>query len=94
MVSRSRQKNRKGISQLSEDIISTSTCIEEEICLKERKMEFMKRIYKLDQISKEVVLLRITGAFSFREIGELLNKNENWARVTFYRAKQKIGKEV
>lgn len=88
------KKNRKGIFQLSEDIISTSTCIEEKICLKERKMEFMKRIYKLDQISKEVVLLRITGAFSFREIGELLNKNENWARVTFYRAKQKIGKEV
>ena len=55
-------------------------------------MEFMKQIYKLDQTSKEVVLLRITGAFSFKEIGEILNKNENWARVTYYRVKQKIVK--
>ena len=60
--------------------------------LKENKMEFMKQIYKLDQTSKEVVLLRITGAFSFKEIGEILNKNENWARVTYYRVKQKIVK--
>jgi RNA polymerase sigma-70 factor (ECF subfamily) len=42
--------------------------------------------------TKEIVLLRITGAFSFKEIGEVFNKNENWARVTFYRAKQKIMK--
>lgn len=88
------KKKRKKTHELSEDIVSTNTCIEEDICLKERKMELMKQVYKLDQISKEVVLLRITGAFSFREIGELFNKNENWARVTFYRAKQKIGKGV
>lgn len=88
------KKKRKKTFELSEKIISTNTSIEEDICLKERKMELMKQVYKLDQTSKEVVLLRITGAFSFREIGELFNKNENWARVTFYRAKQKIGKEV
>ena len=42
--------------------------------------------------AQEVVLLRVTGAFSFKEIGELFGKNENWARVTYYRAKQKIVK--
>lgn len=88
------RKKRKETSELSEEIVSNNICIEEKICLKEQKMELIKQVYKLDQISKEVVLLRITGAFSFREIGELFNKNENWARVTFYRAKQKIGKEV
>ena len=31
---------------------------------------------------------------SFKEIGELMNKPENWARITFYRAKVKIGKEM
>ena len=46
----------------------------------------------MDETAKEVVLLRITGAFSFKEIGEIFGKNENWARVTFYRAKQKIVK--
>ena len=44
------------------------------------------------KLKKEIVLLRLTGAFSFREIGDIFEKSENWARVTFYRAKQKITK--
>ena len=30
------------------------------------------------------------GNLNFIEIGEILGKTPNWARVTFYRAKQKI----
>ena len=37
-----------------------------------------------------LVKLRIIMNFSFQEIGEILNKSEVWARVNFYRAKQKI----
>ena len=37
--------------------------------------------------------LRITGELSFKEIGLILNKTENWARVTFYRGKNSL-KEV
>ena len=47
-----------------------------------------------DYCRKELFLLRITGGFSFKEIGEICGRNENWARVTFYRAKQRIMKEV
>jgi RNA polymerase sigma-70 factor (ECF subfamily) len=36
---------------------------------------------------KQVVELRILSDFSFKEIGQILGKSENWARVTFYRAK-------
>ena len=32
-------------------------------------------------------------SFCFKEIGEILGKTENWARVTFYRGKSKL-KEV
>lgn len=35
----------------------------------------------------------MVGNLNFIEIGEILGKTPNWARVTFYRAKQKI-KEV
>lgn len=34
--------------------------------------------------------LRLTGDLSFREIGEILGKSENWSRVTFYRGKSKV----
>ena len=37
--------------------------------------------------------LRITGELSFKEIGQILDKSENWARVTFFRGKQKLDKE-
>ena len=65
---------------------------DEELCIREEKMELFRRVHVLDETAKEVVLLRVTGAFSFRGIGELFGKNENWARTTFYRAKQKIVK--
>ena len=65
---------------------------EGELCIREEKMDVFKKVHILDENAKEVMLLRITGAFSFKEIGEIFGKNENWARVTFYRAKQKIVK--
>ena len=48
---------------------------------------------KLDEQTREVIYLRITGELSFKEIATILNKTESWVRVTFYRGKQKI-KEV
>ena len=39
---------------------------------------------------REVVYLRIIGDLSFKEIGNILGKTDNWARVVFYRAKQKL----
>lgn len=68
--------------------------LEKMYCRKEQTMEVMKAVHILEESAKEVFLLRITGGFSFKEIGEICGKNENWARVTFYRAKQKIMKEV
>ena len=54
------------------------------------KMRLYKKMQKLDEQTKEVIYLRLTGELTFREIGDILNKTENWARVTFYRGKQKL----
>lgn len=86
------KRKRKGTSMLEDEVISNEVSLEDGICIKEEKMDLFKKVHILDAVSKEVVLLRVTGAFSFREIGEIFGKNENWARVTFYRAKQKIVK--
>jgi RNA polymerase sigma-70 factor (ECF subfamily) len=45
------------------------------------------RMQSLPDIVKQVVELRILSDFSFKRIGQMLGKSENWARVTFYRAK-------
>ena len=83
---------RKRTSMLEESMVSDKAGPEDELCIREEKMNVFKKVHILDETAKEVVLLRITGAFSFQEIGEIFGKNENWARVTFYRAKQKIVK--
>ena len=86
------KRKRKETSMLDDNIASDKLNPEEELCLIEEKMQLIKAVHILDETAKEVVLLRITGALSFREIGEVFNKMENWARVTFYRTTQKIMK--
>ena len=86
------KRKRKSTSVLDDDIVSDKLDLEEKVCLAAEKMELMQAVHTLDETAKEVVLLRLTGAFSFKEIAEIFNKNESWARVTFYRAKQKIVK--
>ena len=39
---------------------------------------------------REVFTLRVFAELPYTQIGELFGKSENWARVTYYRAKQKI----
>ncbi|MHC5249275.1 RNA polymerase sigma factor [Enterococcus sp. LJL90] len=63
---------------------------DEQLLHSENKVRIYQIIHELSEIKKEVVLLRMTNDFSFREIGDIFGKSENWARVTFYRAKQKI----
>ena len=67
--------------------------VEEKAIFNENKIDIYKKLQKLDEQSREVIYLRITGDLNFKEIGTILNKTENWARVTYYRGKQKL-KEV
>ena len=84
------KKNNKLI--MTDEIIDVNMndVTSEHLILKEEKMLLYKKIQKLDSSSREVIYLRITGELSFKEIGIILNKTENWARVTYYRAKKKL----
>jgi len=86
------KRKRRETTNLDDNIASDKFNFEEHLCQTAEKMQLIKAVHILDETAKEVVLLRITGAFSFKEIGEVFNKSEGWARITFYRAKQKIVK--
>ena len=60
----------------------------------ENKMELYQAIHHLPEQEREVVLYRISGELSFREIGAIMGKSENWSRTVFFRAKQKIRREI
>lgn len=53
----------------------------------------LQAIQRLEPISRQVLLCRLVGELSFKEIGDILGHTENWARVTFFRGRKKL-KEV
>ena len=89
-------KKNKKIKDISEDeyfSIQIMTDFEDKIISEENRKILYQRIRNLNEQTRKVIYLRIIGDLSFKEIGSILGKTENWARVTFYRAKQKIVKE-
>ena len=47
-------------------------------------------LHQLEEPYREVFELRVFGELSFREIGMIFSKTENWARVTYHRARLKL----
>lgn len=66
--------------------------LEDEYIRNEDKITFFKKAQQLNDEKREILYLRLLGDLSFREIGSIFGKTENWARVTFYRAKQELRK--
>ncbi|MDE6025426.1 MAG: sigma-70 family RNA polymerase sigma factor [Lachnospiraceae bacterium] len=54
------------------------------------KLEIFRLMHNLDDATREVMYLRLAGDLQFSEIADIVGKTENWARVTYYRGKQKL----
>lgn len=89
-----KKKRSKEVSMDTAIELAAERQLEKEYISNEQKLEIYKSIHRLESPTKDVLMLRLSGELSFREIGEILGKSENWARVTFYRGKQIIGKEL
>ena len=80
------------IEELEKDQ-SLENILEEDFLLREDRKEIFKKLQKLDEETRNVMYLRILGEFSYDEIAEIVGKTPNWARVTFFRGKQKLKEE-
>ncbi len=90
-----RRKKRMDFMELAEEFPDASATDGETDAIRtESTQELYRAIHRLSEQEKEVVLYRMTGELSFRQIGEILGKSENWSRTVFYRAKQKLRKEL
>ena len=87
-----KKKDREVVAEYVEE----TTCqkiTENSAIQKMEVIELYKKLHLLEEPVREVMYLRLNGDFTFKEIGEIMGKDENWARVTFYRGKQRIRKE-
>lgn len=64
--------------------------IEEGFADREAAARLHQLLHALPEPYKEVFSLRTFGELPFGQIGELFGKSENWARVTYFRARQKL----
>ena len=51
----------------------------------------INEISKLDETNKEIAILRLINDLTFKEIGVITGKSENYCRVSFFRIKKKLG---
>ena len=63
---------------------------EENVLEQEGRLDLLRLVHRLPEPQREVVYLRAFGGLSFREIGDVCGRTETWARVTFYRSKEKL----
>lgn len=84
------RKTKRRSESLTEDIVLPAPSAEENVLSRAGHLELLRAVHTLPEQMREVVYLRLFGSLSFQEIGAVVGKTENWARVTFYRGKERL----
>ena len=61
---------------------------------KDASLRIHMALHELEEPYREVFQLRIFGELSFKDIGTIFRKTENWARVTYHRARMKLQERI
>lgn len=85
-------RKRQETLPIDDDILEIT--YKQEINVQWEQKEILQLIHDMNEPVREVMYLRLISNLSFAEIGEIIGKTENWTRVTFFRGKQKIVKEM
>ena len=64
--------------------------VENEVQSKLQAFAIQKVLHEIDEPYREVFMWRVYADLSFKEIAGIFNKNENWACVTYHRARKLI----
>lgn len=87
------KNNRVQLEELNEKMESENNT-ERQAMARIELADVWEQLQRLSPDMRKVVELRVLGGLSYREIGAGLGRSENWARVTFYRAKLILSEEV
>ncbi len=85
-----KNKHSKGNVPIEEYDCPEESDVDDRIADAEDKMRIYAKMQELNGELREVLYLRILGELSFKEIGTIMKRTENWARVTYFRAKNAL----
>ena len=74
--------------------LEISNYLEKDIISNDAASNIYNLILLLDEPYSEIFKLRFYSELSFKQIGELFGKTDNWACVTFHRARKRLQKEL
>lgn len=84
----------KKLTDIADGESIKSNDIEEDFMQKELTEKALRCLHTLEEPYKEVFMLNVLGQVSLTDISKIFGKSESWARVTFYRAKQKLSERM
>ena len=85
------EKRRQGRTEpISEIMPDTGRDVEQAAMDRDSSFRIHMALHSLEEPYREVFELRVFGELSFREVGMIFGKTENWARVTYHRARLKL----
>lgn len=67
---------------------------EETLSAQEVQNALRRAVAALPEDFRDVVILHVYGGISLREISAMKGKSDSWGKVTYYRAKQMLRKEL
>lgn len=88
------RKEQKAAVPLEETEPMAVPSAETDVLARMGREEILSAVHRMPEPGREVLYLRLLGSLSFAEIGAILGRTENWARVTYYRTKQQLIKEM
>lgn len=83
-----RRRDRDGA--VPEDAPDPAKGVEQTISDRDSSFRIHMALHAMEEPYREVFELRVFGELSFREVGDIFGKTENWARVTYHRARLKL----
>ena len=84
-------KKEKRIDSIEDiETAEQSENFEERFFQKDAAMQIQKVLHDIPDPYKEVFMWRVFAEMSFKQIGQIFHKSENWACVTYHRARKMI----
>jgi RNA polymerase sigma-70 factor (ECF subfamily) len=91
------KKNKKELRVAEADlqnIADPDALVDKQIAEQEEAHLIRKILHDMSDPYKEVFMWRVFGELSFKEIGDLYGKSDNWACVTYHRARKMIQRRL
>lgn len=87
------KKSSRTVSVEEAELLNTASqaaSIEEQVSVQDEARRIREILHKMSEPYKEVFMWRVFGELSFKEIGALYRKTDNWACVTYHRARKML----